>query len=102
MPRRARKNCVSSGRLPYQITRYWEKNRYIQKIENAKIILPRSCMPARRDLALEPGVVRGAARASSAVADTAERKPPQAKYAPNRFENQVGLERHHLVEGDQL
>ena len=34
---------VSSGRFPYQITRYCEKNRYIQKIEKAKIIFPRSC-----------------------------------------------------------
>ena len=57
VPRRAPKNCVSSGRLPYQITRYCEKNRYIQKIEKAKIILPRSWSRLRRDLALEPGVV---------------------------------------------
>ena len=70
------------------MTRYCEKNRYIQKIENAKIILPRSC---RRALVISPSIP-GALRWSSAisvVAATAESRPPHDTKAPNRFEYQV-------------
>ena len=91
MPRRASKNCVSSGRLPYQITMYCAKNRYIQKIENAKIILPRSCM---RGLVISPSQPGDVARSStqiSAVAATDESQPPHRKYQPKMFENQVGV-----------
>src|SRR6202008_3430960 len=90
-PRRAWKNCVSSGRLPYQITMYCAKNRYIQKIENAKIILPRSCMRLRVISASQPGVVARSSTHASAVAATPERKPPQRKYQPKMVENQVGF-----------
>src|SRR5439155_10259830 len=90
-PSRAWKNCVSSGRLPYQITMYWAKNRYIQKIENAKIILPRSCMRSDVISTSQPGVVARSSTHASAVADTPERKPPQRKYQPKMFENQVGF-----------
>src|SRR5262245_7803491 len=85
------KNCVSSGRLPYQITMYWAKNRYIQKIENAKIILPRSCMPGRVISAAQPGEVARSSTQISAVAATAESQPPHRKYQPKMFENQVGV-----------
>ena len=57
-PRRAEKNCVSSGRLPYQVTSYCAQNRYIQKIEKAKIILPWSCMRAFVISPSRPGVWR--------------------------------------------
>src|SRR4029453_15821217 len=90
LPRRALKNCVSSGRLPYQITRYCAKKRYIQKIENAKINFPMSCM---RDLVIcpsSPGELRCSTN-RSAVAAGADRWAPHAKYAPNRFEYQVGV-----------
>ncbi len=88
-PRRSWKNCVSSGRLPYQITRYCEKKRYIQKIEKAKTILPRSWKRAWVNSPSRPGLPRWSTE-STAVTATAVRKPPQAKYAPKRFENQVG------------
>src|SRR5262245_48030763 len=44
VPRRLMTKPVSSGMFAYQITKYCDQNRYIQKIEKAKIILPRSCM----------------------------------------------------------
>ena len=44
LPKRSAKNCVSSGKLPYQITKYCDQNKYIQKIENAKVSFPMSCM----------------------------------------------------------
>ena len=99
-PRRASKNCVSSGRLPYQITRYCDEEQvhpedregedHLAEVVHARLVIS----PSR------PGAV-AVQHAISAVAATPERKPPQAKYAPKRFEYQVGVERHHLVEGDE-
>ncbi len=100
-PRRAWKNCVSSGRLPYQITMYCAKNRYIQKIENAKIILPRSCMRLDVISTSQPGVVARSSTHASAVAET-----PRQEAAPEEVPAEDGREpgrvqRHHLVERDQ-
>ncbi len=89
-PRRSWKNWVSSGRLPYQITRYWEKKRYIQKIEKAKTIFPRSCRRGFVISCRQPGERRSSTQISD-VAATPERKPPHVKYQPKMFENQVGV-----------
>jgi hypothetical protein len=70
---------------------YWAKNRYIQKIENAKIILPRSCMRGRVISVSQPGTVARSSTQISAVAATDDRKPPHRKYQPKMFENQVGV-----------
>ena len=40
--RRKTRNGVSSGRLAYQIGRYWHQNRYVHKMQNPKISFPRS------------------------------------------------------------
>ena len=66
----------------YQITKYCDQNRYIQKIEKAKIILPMSCM---RLLVISPAssLEFRMTRQISAIMVTAHRKPPQLKYAGN-------------------
>ena len=46
--KRRRKKRVSTGTLPYQITRYCEKKKYIQKMHIAKVSLATSWMLARR------------------------------------------------------
>src|SRR5262245_39586145 len=76
VPRRATMKPVSSGMFAYQITKYCDQNRYIQKIENAKIILPRSCM---RDLVISPfnSFELRMTRQMTVVMVTPQRKPPQ-------------------------
>ena len=76
--------------FPYQITLYCAKKRYIQKTEKAKIILPRSCMRGFVTSASQPGVVARSSTLASAVAATADRKPPQQTYQPKIVEYQVG------------
>jgi len=89
-------DCVSSGRLPYQITMYWAKNRYIQKIENAKIILPSVVhavrrdldVPARRRRAQQHARERGGGHAGEEA--TPEEVPAEDVREPGR------VQRHHL------
>src|SRR3972149_531325 len=40
--KRRRKNFVSTGTLPYQMTRYWDQKKYIQRVLVARISLATS------------------------------------------------------------
>src|SRR2546422_962264 len=44
--KRVRKKRVSTGTLPYQITRYWDQNKYIHMIEIANWSFATSCTAA--------------------------------------------------------
>ena len=68
---------VSSGMFAYQITKYCDQNRYIQKIENAKTILPRSWM---REVVIWPesALELRMTRQITVVIEIADRNPPQA------------------------
>ena len=69
---------------------YWAKKIYIQKIENANTILPRSCIRARVISTSQPGERRKSTQIN-AVAQTPQRNPPHPKYQPNMVEYHVGV-----------
>src|SRR6516165_3717646 len=85
---RARTYRVSTGTLPYQITRYCDQKKYIQTIEVVKTSLARSCIswggstqPGRPALHAPPRITRNA---------NDEYSMPTTKYPPRRPLNQCG------------
>src|SRR5947208_3167060 len=79
--KRVRKKRVSTGTLPYQITRYWDQKKYIHMIEIANWSFATSCTAA--------GGIEACPRAFARTVRSERRQNPiyrvlTTKYPPNR------------------
>src|SRR5439155_4845752 len=78
---RATRKANSSGKFPYQMTRYWDQNRYIHKSENPSSSAP--ILRARFSSSAGASRREGASAAATATAEIPAYRLVTAKYPGN-------------------